>query len=514
MNASDCAVGAVLGQRKTKHFQPRHYASKTMTDAQAHYTTMEKELLAVVYAFEKFAYLVLSKTTVYTDHLALKYLLTKKDAKPRLLWWVLLLQEFDVVIRDKKGEENLAADHLSRLENPHQDDLKNKEINKTFPLKRHLNENLSMIRRCVYGQEAVDILMACHNGPTEGHHGANYTTKKVFDSGFYWPTIYRRCHDMSTSWVPFPSFSREQVIISVVVDYLLKWVMQKRFPPNDAVMLKYGVTHRLSTAYHPQTSGQVELDDAFIGLPYLIQDTRGDIDEIDADVYTDFEDDYYNSEGDTIYLKSLFINDTIHNLPPKTTNLKNDITNFQQRFDETFSEAWDRFKDLLYKCPQHGFLELHQIDTFYNALTQSDQDSLNAAAGGNLLNRTPRDALTIIKNKSKVRTSRNKLVVSKMSATTSSSTTAYLPKITALTDAVKAMLLQNKTPSPAPVKAIEEICVTCGGPHPYYECLATEGNTFNASAARGTYNQGGPEYRPQGETNYRARNQMRPPDFP
>ncbi|GJZ45347.1 reverse transcriptase domain-containing protein [Tanacetum coccineum] len=78
--------------------------------------------------------------------------------------------------------------------------------------------------------------------------------------------------------------------------------------------------------------------------------------------------------------------------PSKTTNLKNDITNFQQRFDETFSEAWDRFKDLLRKCPHHGFSELHQIDTFYNALTQSDQDSLNAAASGNLLDRTPRDA--------------------------------------------------------------------------------------------------------------------------
>ncbi|GJY50362.1 reverse transcriptase domain-containing protein [Tanacetum coccineum] len=195
-----------------------------------------------------------------------------------------------------------------------------------------------------------------------------------------------------------------------------------------------------------------------------------------------------------------------------TTNIKNDITNFQQRFDETFSEAWDRFKDLLRKCPHHGFLELHQINTFYNALTQSGQDSLNAAAGGNLLNRTPHDALTIIENKSKVHTSRNKLVVSKMSAT-SSSTPAYLPEITTLTNAVKAMLLQNKTPSPALVKAIKEICVTCGGPHPYYECLATEGNTFNASAATRTYNQGGPGYRPQGETNYRASNQMRPCGF-
>ncbi|GKB11714.1 reverse transcriptase domain-containing protein [Tanacetum coccineum] len=140
-DASDYAVGAVLGLRKTKHFHPIHYASKTMTDAQVHYTTTEKELLAVVYAFKKFRpYLVLSKTIVYTDHSALKYLLTKQDAKQRLLWWIFLLQEFDVIIRDKKGPENLTADHLSRLENPHQDVLENKEITKTFPL-----ETLGMV---------------------------------------------------------------------------------------------------------------------------------------------------------------------------------------------------------------------------------------------------------------------------------------------------------------------------------------------------------------------------------
>nr|GEV81773.1 hypothetical protein [Tanacetum cinerariifolium] len=134
-DASDFAIGAVLGQRKTKHFQPIHYASKTMTDAQIHYTTTEKEMLAVVYAFEKFRpYLVLSKSIVYTDHSALKYLLNKQDAKPRLLRWVLLLQEFDITILDTKGYENLAADHLSRLENPHKDVLENKEINKNFSL--------------------------------------------------------------------------------------------------------------------------------------------------------------------------------------------------------------------------------------------------------------------------------------------------------------------------------------------------------------------------------------------
>nr|GEV48156.1 reverse transcriptase domain-containing protein [Tanacetum cinerariifolium] len=134
-DASDFAIGAVLGQHKTKHFQPIHYASKTMTEAQIHYTTTKKEMLAVVYAFEKFRpYLVLSKSIVYTDHSALKHLLSKQDAKPRLIRWVLLLQEFDIIIRDKKGKENLATDHLSRLENPHKDVFKNKDINENFPL--------------------------------------------------------------------------------------------------------------------------------------------------------------------------------------------------------------------------------------------------------------------------------------------------------------------------------------------------------------------------------------------
>nr|GEW42074.1 reverse transcriptase domain-containing protein [Tanacetum cinerariifolium] len=133
-DASDFAIGLVLGKQKTKHFQPIHYASKTMTDAQAHYTTTEKELLAVVYASEKFRpYLVLSKIIVYTDHSALTFLFNKQDAKPRLFRWVLLLQDFDITVRYKKGAENIAADHLSRLKNPHQSVLDKKEINETFP---------------------------------------------------------------------------------------------------------------------------------------------------------------------------------------------------------------------------------------------------------------------------------------------------------------------------------------------------------------------------------------------
>ncbi|GKA19501.1 hypothetical protein Tco_0699416, partial [Tanacetum coccineum] len=115
-------------------------------------------------------------------------------------------------------------------------------------------------------------------------------------------------------------------------------------------------------------------------------------------------------------------------------------------------------------------------------------------AGGNLLKRIPRDALTIIENKSKVRTSRNKPIVSKVSTTTSSSSPSL--DTTALTDIVKELVLMNKANQQASVKAVEETCVTCSGPHPYYECLATDSNTFNASADTGTYNLGGPGYHP------------------
>nr|GEY07917.1 reverse transcriptase domain-containing protein [Tanacetum cinerariifolium] len=350
----DFAIVAVLGHRKTKHFQPIHYASKTMTEAQIHYTTMEKEMLAVVYAFEKFRpYFVLSKSIVYTDHSALKYLLNKQDAKLRLIWWVLLLQEFDIIIYDKKGTENLAADHFSRLENPHKDVLEKKEIYENFPLetlgKRSSDDPYlfkicadQIIRRCVHGQEANDILKACHEGPTGGHHGAKFTAKKVFDVGFFWPTIYQDAHDLVTRcdacqrqgkisqrdempqnaiqvceifdiWGidfvgPFPS-SRGNKYILVVVDYFSKWVEAKALPTNDArvvvkilkslfarfgtplaiisdrgtyfcneqivkVMLKYGVTHRLSTAYHPQTSGRVEVLNR--GLKRILERTIGE----------------------------------------------------------------------------------------------------------------------------------------------------------------------------------------------------------------------------------------------
>ncbi|GKC81038.1 hypothetical protein Tco_1136755, partial [Tanacetum coccineum] len=117
------------------------------------------------------------------------------------------------------------------------------------------------------------------------------------------------------------------------------------------------------------------------------------------------------------------------------------------KFDESFHEAWDRYKDLFHACPHHGFTELHQLDTFYNALNPAYQDSLNSAAGGNLLERT------------------------KLTHAVNQQTSAVT---TAMTDILKQF---QATPPPAFVKAVEEICVTCGGAHPYYQCLVADGNT-------------------------------------
>nr|GEV23766.1 reverse transcriptase domain-containing protein [Tanacetum cinerariifolium] len=134
-------LSVLMRQRQEKHFRPIHYASKTMTEAESNYTTTAKEMLAVVYAFEKFwSYLIMNKSIVYTDHSALKYLFAKKDSKARLLRWVLLLQEFKFKVIDTKRAENQAVDHLSQLENPHQNVLDPKEINEKFPL-----ETLNMV---------------------------------------------------------------------------------------------------------------------------------------------------------------------------------------------------------------------------------------------------------------------------------------------------------------------------------------------------------------------------------
>ncbi|GJR42246.1 reverse transcriptase domain-containing protein [Tanacetum coccineum] len=143
-DASDFTVGAVLGQQIDGKFKPIYYASKSLNNAQDHYTTTEKELLAVVFSFDKFRlYLVLSKTVVYIDHSALKYLFSKQDAKLRLI---------------------------------------------------RLYPNNGM-RRSVAGSEILKILAHCHSGPTRGHHNASITGRKVYESGFFWSSIYKDAKD-------------------------------------------------------------------------------------------------------------------------------------------------------------------------------------------------------------------------------------------------------------------------------------------------------------------------------
>ncbi|GJU11690.1 reverse transcriptase domain-containing protein [Tanacetum coccineum] len=189
-------------------------------------------------------------------------------------------------------------------------------------------------------------------------------------------------------------------------------------------------------------------------------------------------------------LVSKFINQFFP--PSKTTNLRNKITRFQQIFDESFYEAWDRFNDLLRASPHHGFSELHQLDTFYNALNANDQDSLNSATGGNFLDKMPCECLRIIESKSKVHNSRNKAVVAKVSS--NSSTPEISPDVAAL---------------------ITESSVNCGGAHSYRICLATDGNVYRdniqeyvSQAAAADFN--------QGNTNSRSpmvTKQIRPPVY-
>ncbi|GJS85013.1 reverse transcriptase domain-containing protein [Tanacetum coccineum] len=186
---------------------------------------------------------------------------------------------------------------------------------------------------------------------------------------------------------------------------------------------------------------------------------------------------------------------------------------FNKNLRNRFTRHGTGFNDLL-REPHHGFSELHQLDTFYNALNSNDQDSLNSAAGGNFLDKMPRECLKIIESKSKVRQSRSKAIVSKVS--TSSSTPAVSSDVAELKDMVRALILDKKNQTPAPVKAVEQSCVTCGGGHSYQNCPATDGNIYRdniqeyvSQAAAANFNQGNTGYRPQ-----MVANQIRPPGFP
>src|SRR3990170_1382784 len=212
-DASDYAVGAVLGQGVDKKLNVIHYASKTLDIAQRNYATTEKEFLAVVFACDKFrSYIVDSKVTVHTDHAAIKYLMEKKDAKPRLIRWVQLLQEFDLPIIDDFPDEQLAVINAS-CNTPWYADYANYIVAKyippsfTYQQKKKFFFDLrhyfwddphlykegvdGIIRRCIPEHEQEQILRKCHSEAYGGHHAGNRTAHKVLQSGFYWPTLFK-----------------------------------------------------------------------------------------------------------------------------------------------------------------------------------------------------------------------------------------------------------------------------------------------------------------------------------
>ncbi|KAJ9543636.1 LOW QUALITY PROTEIN: hypothetical protein OSB04_023343 [Centaurea solstitialis] len=293
-DASDWAVQFWVRNAK-KIFHPIYYASKTLIDAQINYTTTEKELLAVVFAFDRFrSYLIGAKVIVHTDHSAIKYLMSKADAKPRLIRWVLLLQEFDLEIVDRKGTENQVADHLSRIEGKVSSGG-NHEIKEMFPDEqilaiRHFQEETTpwyadlanylasglkpydfktqQFKRFLHENwEQHQILQDCHASPYGGHFGGQRTAAKILQSGFFWPTIFKdsfefvkkcdRCQrtgnvsqrnemplnnilevELFDVWGidfmgPFPMSFHNQYIL-VAVDYVSKWVEAIACPRNDA----------------------------------------------------------------------------------------------------------------------------------------------------------------------------------------------------------------------------------------------------------------------------------------
>ncbi|GJT68635.1 reverse transcriptase domain-containing protein [Tanacetum coccineum] len=230
-DASNFAVGAILGQKDGKNIHLIYFAIKTLNAAQQNYTITEKELMVVVFVFEKFpSYLVLSKTTVHTNHSALRRLFKKQDAKPCLIRWILLLQEFDIEIKDRKGTENVVADHLSRIKNDETSD--DSEVDDNFP-----GETIMKIdTRDEPWLANFENYLVSDIIPK----GMTYQQKNKFFSNlkhYFWEEPYLFKDTQS-------SHKRSRNLI-----------LQQ---DNEKTMKRYGVNHRFSTSYHPQTSGQVE----------------------------------------------------------------------------------------------------------------------------------------------------------------------------------------------------------------------------------------------------------------
>ncbi|CAM8910842.1 unnamed protein product [Rhodiola kirilowii] len=292
-DASDFAVGAVLVQKVDKKAVVIYYASRTLDSAQRNYSTTEKELLAVVFALEKFrSYLLGAKVIVFSDHAAIRYLMKKKEAKPRLIRWILLLQEFDVEIRDKKGIENTVADHLSRIVREEEEGY----ITESFP-----DEHLYAVSTKVpWYAQIVNYLV-----------GGNVSARNEM------PQVPILVNDVFDIWGidfmgPFP-VSCGYTYILVAVDYVSKWVEAKATRCDAKIVIdflrtnlfcRYGVPkaiisdqgthfcnrmmaatlkhyhvhHRMSTASHPQSNGQAEISNREIKgiLEKMVKPARKD----------------------------------------------------------------------------------------------------------------------------------------------------------------------------------------------------------------------------------------------
>ncbi|VVA39464.1 PREDICTED: LOW QUALITY PROTEIN, partial [Prunus dulcis] len=262
-DASDYAVGAVLGQRVHNVPHAIYYASRTLNDAQLNYSTTEKELLAVIFALEKFrSYLIGTKVIVFSDHAALRYLLQKKDAKPRLIRWTLLLQEFDLVIRDKKGSENVVADHLSRLAQGSNEEEDVLPLRESFP-----DEQLFTLEAKDPWYADIINYKASKLIPKDLTRAQK--DKLVKTSRYYvWddPYLWKYCPDQIVR-----RFGTPRAIISDGGTHFCN----RSF---EALLKRYGITHRVSTPYHPQTSGQVEISNREIKqiLEKTVSPTRKD----------------------------------------------------------------------------------------------------------------------------------------------------------------------------------------------------------------------------------------------